>query len=309
MSRETTLGRALGVFSVGLGTVQLVGPRRLLRTIGVRADDPAPGVVRAIGVRELVAGAGLLARRRPASFAWFRVAGDAMDIALMASTALRRGIRRDRATASLAALGLVSAADLAAGVMLARRSQAYFGGGSTSADEAGEDMPKPVRAVATILRPRDEVYAYWRRLEQLPTFMRHVEEVRETGDGRSHWVASAPAGMTVDWDAEITEDRPGERLAWRALPGSKVRNAGAVTFAEAPGGRGTEVRVELTYEPPAGPLGVVVAKLFGEEPSQQVKDDLRRLKQVLETGDVVTAKGDGPGATGTPASTKHFEAA
>jgi uncharacterized membrane protein len=116
--------------------------------------------------------------------------------------------------------------------------------------------------------------------------MRHLESVRVTGEGRSHWVARAPAGTTVEWDAEVVEDRPNELIAWRSLPGSEVPNSGTVRFALAPGGRGTEVRVELQYDPPGGKLAAVVAKLFREEPSQQVQDDLRNFKQVLEIGEV-----------------------
>jgi uncharacterized membrane protein len=143
------------------------------------------------------------------------------------------------------------------------------------------------RTAVTIKRPVEEVYGYWRQLTNLPRFMLHLEAVEPTGDGRSHWTARAPAGRTVEWDAEVVEDAPNERIAWRSLEGSQVTNSGSVRFTPAPGGGGTEVRVELAYGPPGGALGKVVAKLFGEEPQQQITDDLRRLKQVLETGEVV----------------------
>jgi uncharacterized membrane protein len=148
----------------------------------------------------------------------------------------------------------------------------------------------------TINRRPDEVYAAWRDLERLPTFMSHLRSVQVTGDGRSHWVANAPAGRTVEWDAEIAEDVPGHRLAWHSLPGAAVDNSGAVTFTPAPGGRGTELAVDLRFRVPGGPVGELVAKLFGEEPSQQIKDDVRRFKQVLETGEVVRSEGS-PGGT------------
>jgi uncharacterized membrane protein len=305
MSTGSILGKGLGVLSVGLGAAQLLLPHRLLKTVGMRTDDPAPGVVRAIGVRELLAGGGLLAMRRPAPFAWFRVIGDVMDLALMGSVAARRGLRKDRATAALGFAGLVSVADLAAGVLLARESSKER---DSRAATDGEDAPldgaagaTPVRAAVTIDRSRQEVYAAWRRLEDLPRFMRHLESVTETADGRSHWVATGPGGAPVSWDATITDDRPGERIAWAAVPGSQVRNAGVVTFTDAPGGRGTEVRVELAYEPPAGPLGALVAKVTGEEPGLQVPDDLRRFKQLLETGTIAVAKDDAPGTIASPA--------
>jgi uncharacterized membrane protein len=135
--------------------------------------------------------------------------------------------------------------------------------------------------------PPEEVYAFWRNLENLPRFMQHLESVRMTDERRSTWRARAPAGTTVEWEAETVEDRPNELIAWRSLPGSSVPNSGQVRFVPAAGNRGTEVHVELQYDPPGGKLGAVVAKLFGREPGQQVASDLRRFKQVLETGEVV----------------------
>jgi uncharacterized membrane protein len=151
------------------------------------------------------------------------------------------------------------------------------------------------KAAITVDRPVEDVYRFWRDLTNLPSFMIHLASVETTGDGRSHWTANAPAGRTVEWDAEVVEDRPNQRIAWRSLEGADVANHGEVTFNPAPGGRGAEVRVELTYDPPGGALGAVVAKLFGEEPQQQVKDDLRRFKQVLETGEVVRSEGSPEG--------------
>jgi uncharacterized membrane protein len=133
----------------------------------------------------------------------------------------------------------------------------------------------------------EEVYAFWRNFENLPRFMRHLESVTVSGDRRSHWVAKAPAGKSVEWDAEILEDRPNELISWRSLPGADVYNAGTVQFQPASGGRGTEVRVTLEYHPPFGKLGSRIAMLFREEPGQQVYDDLRNFKQVMETGEIL----------------------
>lgn len=153
------------------------------------------------------------------------------------------------------------------------------------------------RRSITILKPQEEVYARWRDFASFPTFMAHVESVEVAGDDsrRSRWTASGPAGTSVAWDAEIVDDVPGERIAWRSVAGADVHNAGRVEFAAAPGGRGTEVRVQLEYTPPLGPIGAVVAKLFGEEPSQQLSDDLRRFKQILEVGEVVRSDGNPTG--------------
>ena len=295
MAPHSTIGRGLGAFSVALGTIQLLAPRRVLDMAGLRADGTARRAVRVIGVRELVTGGGLLAGRARAPFAWARVAGDAMDLALLGGTAARRGLRRDRTTATMGIVGLVSAADLAAGVLLARRLRA-------GRDEAhgSSSEPRPVRAAVTIDVPRADLYARWRRLEDLPRYMDGLKEVRQTSERRSHWVAEAPTG-TVAWDAEIIDDRPGERIAWRALPGSAVRHEGSVTFADAAGGRGTQVVAELAWEPPLGPLGSVAALVTGQHPAKRLGDDLHRFKQVMETGAVAVARADPPGTVASPA--------
>jgi uncharacterized membrane protein len=136
-----------------------------------------------------------------------------------------------------------------------------------------------------------ELYQFWHDFENLPRIMKHLESVRVTGAGRSHWVAKAPGGTTVEWDAEVTEDRPNELIAWRSTENADVYNSGSVRFEPAPGGRGTIIKVELSYDPPGGVLGKVVAKLSGEEPGQQIYDDLRNFKQVIETGEVVVSDG------------------
>jgi uncharacterized membrane protein len=134
-------------------------------------------------------------------------------------------------------------------------------------------------------RPRHEVYRFWRNFENLPRFMDHLEAVTVLDESRSHWTAKGPAGSRVEWDAEIHNEIPNELIAWRSLEGSEVANAGSVHFSPVENGD-TEVRVVLRYDPPAGKLGAKVARLLGEEPSRQVADDLRRLKQVLEAGDI-----------------------
>jgi uncharacterized membrane protein len=147
-----------------------------------------------------------------------------------------------------------------------------------------------------VARTPEEVYDFWRGLERLPTFMWHLESVEWTGEGRTRWTAKAPLGTSVTWDAELTEDVRGEVIAWRSLPGADVDNTGSVRFERAPAGRGTEVRVHLRYALPGGRLGATVARLLGEDPHQQVEDDLRRAKQVLETGEVVRSDGSPEGS-------------
>jgi uncharacterized membrane protein len=137
--------------------------------------------------------------------------------------------------------------------------------------------------------PIDEVYRFWRRLENLPQFMSHLQSVSETGGGRSHWVACGPAGTTAEWDAEIIKDQPNDTISWRSLPGSDVVTAGSVTFKRARSGQSTQLTVHLQYDPPGGRAGSWIAGLFGREPSQTIREDLRRVKQLLEAGEIAHA--------------------
>jgi len=149
-----------------------------------------------------------------------------------------------------------------------------------------------VRRSFTIHRSPEECYRSWRNLENLPRFMTHLISVQAVDERRSHWVAKAPAPWgQVEWDAEIIQDTPNELISWRSLRDADVDNAGSVRFRPAPGGRGTEMTVELNYEPPAGRLGITIARLFGEEPRQQIEDDLRKFKQIMETGEIATVAG------------------
>jgi uncharacterized membrane protein len=188
--------------------------------------------------------------------------------------------------------------DLISSQQLARRSYATAAGGA-------------VRIAQSVIinRTPEELYRFWRNFNNLPRFMKFIESVdvdqtvqskegetgRMTGVRLSHWVAKAPAGMTVEWDAEIIKDRPNEMIAWRSLPGSDVEHMGAVRFERAPGGRGTMVRVRLQYSPLGGVVGASIARSFGKDPNRQVKDDLRRFKQIMEIGEVITTEGQPAG--------------
>jgi len=154
-----------------------------------------------------------------------------------------------------------------------------------------------VSGSVTIARTPWEVYEFWRDLRNLPRFTQHVERVTIIDDRRSHWTVRAPGGRTVEWDATITEDRPNEAIAWQTIGHPDVTNAGVVRFRPAPGDQGTEVHVTLHYRPLFGAVGVAIATLLGEEPGLQLRGDLRRLKQVLEIGEVMQsdASAQGPG--------------
>jgi uncharacterized membrane protein len=150
-----------------------------------------------------------------------------------------------------------------------------------------------VRESVRLERPVTDLYRLWRRLENLPRFMSHLERVTETSDRRSHWIARGPAGLAVEWDAEIINEVENQVVGWRSLPGSDVVTAGSVNFDAVRGGRGTQISVHLQYALPAGRVGAAVASLFGSEPSQTIREDLRRFKRLLEAGEVprATARG------------------
>ena len=146
-----------------------------------------------------------------------------------------------------------------------------------------------VRESVQLEIPLAEAYRFWRRLENLPRFMTHLNRVSETSDGTSHWVAAGPAGLAVEWDAEVINEIENKLLAWRSLPGSDVVTAGSVNFGAARGGRSTQITVHLQYAPPAGKAGALVASLVGREPSQTVREDLRHFRQLLEAGEIPRA--------------------
>lgn len=144
----------------------------------------------------------------------------------------------------------------------------------------------------TIQKDPEEVYRFWRRFENFPRFTSHLESVVETSPTTSHWVLKGPAGLKIEWDSELIADRPNEFLSWRSVEGSQVAHAGSVKFRPAPGDRGTEIEVQISYEPPiGGSLAIALAKVFGFEPEQQAREDLRRLKRLLETGEIATTEG------------------
>lgn len=177
----------------------------------------------------------------------------------------------------------------------------YEAAGVTTAEEQGAQVSVPygkgirVEKSVTIDAPPEQLYTFWRNFENLPRFMHNLESVEVHDARRSHWVAKGPAGTKVDWDAEIINEIPNELIGWRSIEGSKVDNAGSVHFDRAAGGRGTEVKVVLRYDPPAGLFGAAVSKILGEDPAMNVQEDLRRLKMLIETGELATIEGQPTG--------------
>lgn len=152
-----------------------------------------------------------------------------------------------------------------------------------------------VKKSMTVNRPAAELYTFWRDLENLPRFMKHVRSVQRHGDGRSHWVVAGPRGTVFKWDAQITVDRLNEMIAWQTVPGSSVEHRGYVKFVPAPHGRGTEVHVALEYQPPGGDAGKLLGTLLGGITEQEIQEQIRNFKSIMETGEIATVKGQTSG--------------
>jgi uncharacterized membrane protein len=283
--REARLAHGLGWFAIGLGVAQLLAPRSLSRLIGVAE---MPTLMRALGAREIASGLGVLRAVRPGRWLGARVGGDAIDLALLGAALASRQSRRPRVALALAAVLGVAMLDLLSSQQVARHPRAQL-------RERPRGGVVPVRVDLIVNRTPQECYAFWRDFTNFPRFMRHVEEVRVIDDRRSHWTVTGPAGTHVQWDAEVVEDVPGERIGWHSGTDAQVRHAGVVRFERAPGGRGTIVRIRMTYHAPAGEIGALVANAFGVAPELQARHDLRRFKQVIETGEVPTTAGQPSG--------------
>ncbi|WP_456057580.1 SRPBCC family protein [Aerosakkonema funiforme] len=158
-------------------------------------------------------------------------------------------------------------------------------------EATGMNQSIKVEKTVTINKSPEELYRFWHNFENLPRFMKHLKHVKVYDEKRSHWIASAPMGNSVEWDAEIINDQQNKLIAWASVEGADIDNSGFVRFQPAPADRGTEVKVVMEYNPPGGVLGSAIAKLFGEEPEQQIGDDLRRFKQLMEAGEIATTEG------------------
>ncbi|HTU44675.1 MAG TPA: SRPBCC family protein [Bryobacteraceae bacterium] len=272
------LARGLGWFSIGLGAAELLAPKRMSKFIGLSNHAT---LIRLMGMREIAAGIGVLMEDTPARSMTARVGGDALDLALLGAGMISNKNQRGRVLAATAAVAGVTALDV-----ICRRQL-----NGTAEDS---DVVNTVQSIA-VNRSPDECYQFWRNLENLPRFMQHVESVHVLDDRRSHWAVKGPGGITLEWDAEITDDLPNEAIAWQSLEGADVKNSGWVKLERAPAGHGTFVKAQINYEPPAGKAGVLMAKALGKEPGQLVKGDLRRFKHVIETGEIPTIEGQSHG--------------
>jgi uncharacterized membrane protein len=268
----------LGWFSVGLGLAELIVPRTVAKLAGTRNHSK---LIRSYGIRELGAGIGLLSRRKPGVFLWSRVAGDAVDITSLAGVLASRRSNRGAAIGSLAAVAGITALD----VLTAQATCSITGSQSERAE-----------ASLIINRSPQDCYRFWRDFENLSRFLSYIQTVRVTGDRTSHWIARVPGSNTpVEWDSEITDDRPDEGLSWQSTGGSAVSHSGSVQFEPAPHNRGTIVRVQVDYGHPGQAVVSPLARLAGKHPEQMIYKDLRRFKQVMETGEVIRTEGQPAG--------------
>jgi len=277
------LANGLGWFSIGLGVAEIVAARELTKLIGVKPSPRNQAVMQAMGVREVVKGVGILSKDRPTDWLWGRVAGDMLDVALLGRALSSQSERPGRTTTAIGAVLGVAALDILAAQTLSS--------GKRMTRARTEDGEIRVRRTVTVMTSPEEAYRFWSDMKNLPRFMRHVSSVRDLGDGRTRWTAGELAGRPIEWDVEIVANRPNESISWRSAEGMPISSSGSVHFRKAPGDRGTEVTLELTYDPPLGLVGATLARLFREEPGQHVRDDLRRFKQLMELGEILVSDG------------------
>jgi uncharacterized membrane protein len=271
--------RFLGWFSVGLGLAEIAFPRKLARVIGA---PERPMATRLRGLRELGVGMGILASQEPSRWIKARVAGDALDLALLKSAYGSDEANRFKLTAATAAVTAITAAD----IVCARET-------TRAAERTGPSRIR-VESSMAINKPPEECYRVWSDFDNMPCFMRHLENVRKTGERTSHWKMKRFAMKSYEWDSEITRDEPGELIEWRSM-GGDIENSGSIHFEPRISGRGTVVRLVMEYAPPTAGTGGLGAKLLKSLSEHSVREDLRRFKSFIECGEIPTTDGQSSG--------------
>jgi uncharacterized membrane protein len=245
------------------------------------------GLLRLVGMRELASGAGLLTQQKTKPWLWSRVAGDAMDLAVLGTGLRPSNPMRDRTAGAMVAVAAITALDVAASLRETSQPRAVF----RAARRVQEQL---IEHTVGVNKSPQECYAFWRDVSNLPKFSPMLEKATQIDEKRSHWVLRGPAGKSIEWDSEITVDKPGEQVSWRSVSGD-VKHAGTVRFERAPGGRGTFVSALMHFQPPGGGIATALAKVLGKDPNHQVREDLRRFKSLMETGEVPTTRGQPSG--------------
>ncbi|MES3033527.1 MAG: SRPBCC family protein [Gemmatimonadota bacterium] len=310
---RVTTGVAL--WRIALGVTGVLAPDALSRMMGLRPSACARVMTRALGMRQLTAGYGLLRAAPAIKGSWKGVAGDALDLSVLAAGVGRRADDRVRASRAAIAIAGVAGVNIYLASRARRADRARIGASAPyqppaqpvgpqledgpanraasaaplSSHEAHENVSasgdvRVAQHTVSIARASAELYAYWRDFANLPSFMRQLESVVSLDGTRSHWVTRAPGGSRIAWDTEIVADVPGTLIAWHSLPDAAVHSAGTVRFAPTASGRDTIVHLSVEYSPTIGSLGEVVARLFRVEPSQQVEADLEAFKALMDGG-------------------------
>jgi uncharacterized membrane protein len=276
------LARVLGWFSLSLGLAQVAAPGKVAKLVGFVDDDETIAVMRVLGVREIASGLGILTQPRPLPWLWARVGGDAMDLALLRRALSSPRADRNRVAAATAAVAGIAAVDALCSTRLTAEADA-----PDQIEAMVQSGEVRARAAVTVNAPLAEVYAFWEDFRNLPRFMGNFASVEVSSDRTSRWRLTAPAGITLAWDVEIADAVANQQIAWRTEEGTTLNATGEVRFRSAPGGRGTEVVFDATFNPPGGELGRKIAGFFAEALGTKIGSDLRRFKQLIELGEIV----------------------
>jgi uncharacterized membrane protein len=283
VAQRSSAARNLGYLSLALGAGALLMPNRLARLTGLEQHR---GLLPLVGLRELASGVGLLTRTNATPWLWSRVVGDGMDLAVLASSAFdSENARRVSAAVTTAVVALISAVDARETVRASKGARLTIGAATDAFASASVIVDKS----------KQECYSFWRDPTNLVRFSPMLESVSVLDERTSRWVARGPAGTKVEWTSRLTADVPGERIAWRSLEGGHLYHAGVVRFENANGGRGTVVRASVHFCAVGGRAGLALARVLGVDPRSEVREDLRRFKQLLEAGEIPTTRGQPSG--------------
>ena len=294
MQTSHRIARGLGWFSVGLGLTELVSGKTLDRYLGTGGHQ---GTLRLFGLRELAAGAIILAQKEPsAGSVWSRVGGDVMDLIFLgkALEEQRSRTKQERLGVATATVVVITALDVYCAWKLSQSSKPK--------GEAMEEDPTSVETSITLNGSPAELYQLWRDPQTLPQVMGHFATVTATADDRAHWSVNGPVKTSLQWDSQIVQEEPGSFVRWYSTQGAKIPNGGSIRFHPAPVGRGTVATLSIDFHPPGGSFGQAAAKVLGIVPKVLADKALRRFKSLAESGEIPTLKDNVSARTGAAAN-------
>jgi len=276
---ETRIANGLGWLSIGLGLAEIAAPRTMANLLGLPNGGRTRAVLRLYGMREVAAGVGILTQENPAPWLWSRVGGDVLDLSSLGKAMASDDTERGRVGAAAAAVVGITALDVYCAKRLSVASQENASSGPDTHLDA-----KHIGSSVIIEKSPEEIYQFWRNFENLPRVSRQIESIHVTGPTTSHWKVRSPLGGAVlEWDADMTEDRPNALISWRSTS-SSAPHSGSIRFERATGGRGTKVTAHIDF---GDGMLTKVGKLLGKVPREQANVTLHNLKQLLETGEVL----------------------